>query len=561
VWCALALFAAWWKSPTVDETVHLPAGLSYWEHRDFRLNPEHPLLFKWLAAAPVWWLDHPPLFMSSKQNPRSSEGTPWHYGNQGQYGNLTTFYAEPAASRRRMVLGRLVPILFGLGGIALAWWWGREAGRSRGAGAAAALLLALYPEYFGHAIYVAFDVPQLVSGAAIAALAWSWWKNPTLARGIALAVAGGLLAQIKLPVSAMLFLTAGLMVAMSAASPRHRKGAAALLLACIASWWFWCWATALFRFSYFHAAEPLASSNEYIPPVLADALNLRQRAVNWLWEYRLLPETTLATILCLDAFSARTYFFWGESAARGSLLYFPATVLLKTPLALLAAMAAGVAWLLRGVARASASRRHRLAMWAILAGPTLVLAAALVSARVTIGHRHILGIYFPLCVAAGAVLARGWHRGGAARSAAAALIALEAAAFAWTYPHGATYFNLLAGGSPAGGARFVRDSNTDWGQDAATAAALLKRHGHTRANVALVGFIAPENWGIAKPRWINADDPPWMQPDSVKGPDPNLPTLVGVNALDAVRRQYPGLYDGPPDDEANSVLYYAPVAK
>src|SRR5207244_2419086 len=46
------------RSATNDEAVHLAAGYSYWQTRDFRMNPEHPPLAKLIAALPVWFL-HP----------------------------------------------------------------------------------------------------------------------------------------------------------------------------------------------------------------------------------------------------------------------------------------------------------------------------------------------------------------------------------------------------------------------------------------------------------------------------------------------------------------------
>src|SRR6266550_3918533 len=56
--CLQALFALPRLSATTDEAVHLAAGYSYWQTRDFRMNPEHPPLAKLLAALPLLAL-HP----------------------------------------------------------------------------------------------------------------------------------------------------------------------------------------------------------------------------------------------------------------------------------------------------------------------------------------------------------------------------------------------------------------------------------------------------------------------------------------------------------------------
>src|SRR6266436_8708258 len=58
IFCLQALLAVPRLSATSDEPLHLAAGYSYWQTRDFRMNPEHPPLAKLLAAAPLLAL-HP----------------------------------------------------------------------------------------------------------------------------------------------------------------------------------------------------------------------------------------------------------------------------------------------------------------------------------------------------------------------------------------------------------------------------------------------------------------------------------------------------------------------
>ena len=41
------------ENPTVDEVVHLPAGVTYWQKGTFRLYPHNPPLVKLVAALPV----------------------------------------------------------------------------------------------------------------------------------------------------------------------------------------------------------------------------------------------------------------------------------------------------------------------------------------------------------------------------------------------------------------------------------------------------------------------------------------------------------------------------
>ncbi len=45
------------KSPTIDETAHLPVGLSFFEKGDFRLDILHPPLARMIDAFPLLFMD------------------------------------------------------------------------------------------------------------------------------------------------------------------------------------------------------------------------------------------------------------------------------------------------------------------------------------------------------------------------------------------------------------------------------------------------------------------------------------------------------------------------
>src|SRR2546427_8894181 len=66
IFCLQALLAIRRLSATSDEPIHLAAGYSYLQTRDFRMNPEHPPLAKLLAALPILALH--PRFDTSKQS-------------------------------------------------------------------------------------------------------------------------------------------------------------------------------------------------------------------------------------------------------------------------------------------------------------------------------------------------------------------------------------------------------------------------------------------------------------------------------------------------------------
>ena len=50
---ALAATSLLREGPTVDEVIHLPAGISYWQAGTFKLYPHNPPLVKLAAALPA----------------------------------------------------------------------------------------------------------------------------------------------------------------------------------------------------------------------------------------------------------------------------------------------------------------------------------------------------------------------------------------------------------------------------------------------------------------------------------------------------------------------------
>ena len=76
------------KTATYDETAHIAAGYSYWLRSDYRLNPEHPPLVKYLTAVPFGFLD---LKMSFEED--------WHHARQWTLGRKFLFEDNRAELR------------------------------------------------------------------------------------------------------------------------------------------------------------------------------------------------------------------------------------------------------------------------------------------------------------------------------------------------------------------------------------------------------------------------------------------------------------------------------
>jgi hypothetical protein len=91
------------ESQTFDESVHLAAGFSYLRAGDYRMNQEHPPLFKMLCAAPL-------LFTDARL---PIEHPSWTAPSQIEFG-LEFLYKNTLPADRLLLLGRIPAILITL---------------------------------------------------------------------------------------------------------------------------------------------------------------------------------------------------------------------------------------------------------------------------------------------------------------------------------------------------------------------------------------------------------------------------------------------------------------
>ena len=186
-------------------------------------------------------------------------------------------------------------------------------------------------------------------------------------------------------------------------------------------------------------------------------------------------------------------YFLGEVSQTGWTSYFPVAFLLKTPpgtlLLAALALAAGLAYAARAGFRGAWN--SPLTPFIVPAG---LYCATSLSSSVNIGLRYWLPLYPVLFISIGVVVARladrPWRR-----LAAGAVLGANVVAMILAYPHYLSYFNAPAGG-PAGGPRYLSDSNIDWGQDLRELAALQQQLGIDRLVLAYFGPAPPAAYGV-----------------------------------------------------------------
>ncbi len=321
------------------------------------------------------------------------------------------------------------------------------------------------------------------------------------------------------------------------------------------------WAAAGFRFQLTNPELEIAARSAYAPADGNYGEGALAGVLETVWKYRLLPESTLATLAHVNSFEMRNYYFMGEWQMQGWYSYFFATFFLKTSLVMIAVyLAAAATWVWQLVRMPARRRGPELAKLALLVLPFVLLFGMFVLGRASLGHRHILFIYFPLSVLTGVAMVRWWIRSRAGRAASAAVAIYTVGVFAWQYPHYETYFNEIVR-TPYRGTKYLADSNVDWGQDFPLLGEELRRRGIREVNLAVFGAGRPSAYGINSYKWILPGYPfATFHTGESYAPDPQLYTAMSMHAYLSALRVLPGRFEREPVWVENSVMLFAPEA-
>ncbi len=443
-------------APTYDETVHLASGYSYLATGRYAMNiMDHPPFSEMLSALPLLALK-PRAFTG---HPYFADSMPYHYGDLFLYQNSAP--AERLLNSVRVFTFLCWTLL--LGGTVLFFARGLV---SPAAGWLALAVFALMPVFISNDALITTDAAAAAFYFASFAAAWRF----TAARPVQLQVKGGRKQDFLNPKELRLWAAlSGLASGLALVS----KFSMFIVPPLVAAFWI--------ADNLRWPRLPLGRLLGYIALYFAAAL--LTVALVYRFDLGLYFDGLSETLRRLD--KGRSSFAMGRHALEGVWWYFPAALALKTPLAVLAAAAAGV-WL--------ALRNFRKDyLWLLL--PPAVFFAASLTDKVQIGYRHIMPVMPFLAVLGGLALARllelrrgAWLAGG--------LLALTALSVARAHPFHLAYFNELAGG-PAGGYKYFVDSNLDWGQDLKTLAGQLKGRGNPPVVLSYFGVARPESYGIA----------------------------------------------------------------
>jgi hypothetical protein len=448
-------------SHTVDEPIHLGAGMEWLDHGTMTGDVSHPPMARALGALGPWLA-----------------GEHWKPTGNTTSDGLAVL-GRDAHYDRTLTLARLGILPLFLLASCMVFLWGNRAGGPP-AGLIAVFLFTTIPPVLAHAGQVTTDMAATAFTAAGAYAGLVWAERPDGRRTVALGVAVGLgmLAKYSLlvflpPIWAAMYLCQwrGLRAIPGQLRSHWRWAAVAAAFACLAIW-------AGFRFSY----GELSFAHVRLPaPRFFDGLKD-------IWDHN---ENGHASYIL------------GQRHHFGVWYFFPVTLAVKTPLGMivLVGWSLGAAW------------RRRLKVAEPLAYCAVILAIAMCS-RINLGVRHVLPLYAGLAVVAGAASAAMLRdpagRWGRWRTAALfALFGWQVVSGARAHPDYLSYTNEITGGHAE---RFVGESDLDWGQDMHRVGDFLKKAGATEVaftpyNVTYLqaGHAFPKttysDWYHASPGW------------------------------------------------------------
>jgi 4-amino-4-deoxy-L-arabinose transferase-like glycosyltransferase len=454
-------------SLTLDESAHLYAGYQHWRARDFGVNPEHPPLVKMVAALPL-------LGMNLKQpHPPNPFFIVEEYAGGGELMqandmNLLLTRGRTAVCVFTLLLGVLV---FAMG----YEMFGPQT---------ALLALALFtfePMVLAHGALVTTDMGLAACLCAAVYAFYRYVKQPGAARLLVFGVTVGLTLVTKL--SGVLILPIVLVCATAELIPvwstRRALRLAGAICAGAAIGYAILWGFYGFRY----AARP---SGLVMVPALAQFVHMipgktQTWAVVHLAQWHLLPEAYLYGWTKLPAGVTHVPgFLFGRLYDRGSWMYFPAALLIKSSLTLLLLTLVAPTLFWRGLL----PYRRELVFLGV---GILVYLGASMTSDLNIGVRHVLPVYPFAAVLAGTCAWAIAKSSKVAMYAVAALLLFQMVSSLRTYPNYIPYANEAFGG-PDKSYRYLADSNVDWAQTLKQVSAYLVAHQITECWIAHSGL-------------------------------------------------------------------------
>lgn len=511
---AMAMVGVAHKSVTFDEIGHLAGGYGIWLKDDFRLVPDNGNLSQRWAGLPSLWRND--RFPSENQDE-------WHVSNVYNIADQLFFQVgNDADSLLRSGRAMMALLIVAMG--VLIYVWSRSLFGALGA-LVSVVLFAFCPTILAHGPLVASDMMVSLFFLASMGALWRVLHRVDVWTVLlsALALAGLFLSKISgvliIPMGLMLLLvrlrnSEPLAVQGMEKHPVRRMPAKLIIFGSVIAVqviivWLLIWAAFSFRYSAFaqgaYGIDRLFPGGwEYAlakPGFVSDVVS-SLRVGQWF------PEAYLFGAAMVSRMGgARQSFLNGDFSLVGFKSFFPYAFSVKETIPFLIVLALAVATFVWAILliRKKSTAEARAYFWSRLyaTAPLSILiffyGAFSLTSNLNIGHRHLLPLYAPVFILAGAAGAWFTQRTRWVGAVVAVLLAWHVVESVAVSPNYLTYFNEFAGG-PANGYRHLVDSSLDWGQDLPALKDWLQEKGYedgkTRVYVLYFGMARPEYYKI-----------------------------------------------------------------
>ncbi len=480
------------ESATMDESVHIAAGYTYVQARDFRLNPEHPPLIKDLVGLAVSTLhvNYPFTYFYKHISCEYQNGYDFLFRSKNN--------AEAILFRGRLPI-IAITILLGL----FVFRWSSEL-NGRAAGLFSLLLFAFDPNIIAHGHLVTHDIA--ISAAMMINLyfVWRFLKKPSIFSLVLAGLTFGIALTTKF--SAPLLLPMYLALIIYSSFKGHEEGIGD------EPGQNYLGASVVERLRFYSLSfiaicfiALLVVYLIYMPNMAHMAASTQSSIIKMKLSW---ASPGYAAWLANIAFKPLSYYILGfdlvmvhvtgghrvfvlGGLSRGEHYYYPLVFLIKSTIPLLSLI------IISFVFGRSVRSNSRVAEVALLAGiATFALVAS--ATHLDLGVRYLLPIYPFFYVYAGKFVklfdmrSFGRYFGGVFDMKQSALSLAIVILGAWQIftclniaPYHLSYFNEAVG--PVRGSEIVSDSNVDWGQGLERLRTYVDQHGIDRIYVDYFG--------------------------------------------------------------------------
>ena len=515
LYACVAITASTHKGLSFDEGEELAVGYDIWLRHDFRMEAANGDFIKRWATLP---------FLISRPNFPDTDNEVWRAGSPYGLGYLF-FFKDGNRPESLLLQGRIMVTLLGLATGLMIFFCSREIfGNIGGLVSLGAFALSPHMLAFGALVSTEMSICLGLLGSV-----WCIWRllhRVTWCRLLGSLGFIGLLVLAK-PTAFIIFpVSAVLLVVRLAAGPplEWRLGGERIIRSRIVQTVIFCglillhvmaaWVAVWAQYDFRYAASPDPAD----PGVTFHRLSYRdpvnpkvEAALTWSRDAHFLPQGYVRGIdRLLRHNEDRLAFMNGRWRIGAWRIFFPYAFWVKTPPALLLLFLLGLGgWWWRnrrkqnspGTSGADASE-FAPAFYKTVPYFTLIIVyfGIAIIQNLNIGHRHILPVYPPLYILAGAAgliwpLRTSWKWTNLAPVLLILWLAYDSLAM---YPHFLAYFSPLAGG-PRHGYRHLVDSSLDWGMDLPGLKRWDRRHnpaGREPLYLAYFGTDRPKYYGI-----------------------------------------------------------------